>query len=248
MLTRGKVVGPARRRRRAGPRPAKIRRDAMTTHPPDSDRPKNRLGQETSAYLRQHQDNPVDWVPWGEQALARAKAEDKPLLVSIGYSACHWCHVMERESFENPEIAARMNAAFVCIKVDREERPDVDQIYMDASLKLNGQGGWPLNAFCTPDGRPFYVGTYFPPEARGDMPGFPDVIDSLSRAWQEQRAQIEENAGTIAEALVATAVGLLVAIPAVFLFNGFQRSIRRRLTMSDALGHVVLSHVKGEKS
>ena len=179
----------------------------MTTHSPDSDRPKNRLGQETSAYLRQHQNNPVDWVPWGAEALARAKAEDKPLLVSIGYSACHWCHVMERESFESPEIAERMNAAFVCVKVDREERPDVDQIYMDASLKLNGQGGWPLNAFCTPDGRPFYVGTYFPPEPRGNMPGFPDVIDSLSRAWREQREQIEENAGTIAEALVARPEG-----------------------------------------
>ncbi len=179
----------------------------MTTQPPDPDRPTNRLGDETSAYLRQHQYNPVDWHPWGDEALDRARDLDRPLLVSIGYSACHWCHVMERESFENPEIAARMNEAFVCVKVDREERPDVDQIYMDTALKLNGQGGWPLNAICTPDGRPFYVGTYFPPEPRGQMPGFPDVIDAVTRAWNEQREEIEKNAGTIAEALVARPEG-----------------------------------------
>lgn len=188
----------------------------MTTPPPDTDatpptdddaRPKNRLGDETSAYLRQHQYNPVDWHPWGEEALERARTEDKPLLVSIGYSACHWCHVMERESFEDPEIATRMNEAFVCVKVDREERPDVDQIYMDAALKLNGQGGWPLNAICTPDGRPFYVGTYFPPVRRGDMPAFTEVIDAIGTAWTEQRDQIEANAGTIAEALVARPEG-----------------------------------------
>ena len=132
-------------------RPAKLRPDPMTT-PTDpharDDRPKNRLSAESSAYLRQHQYNPVDWHPWGEEALARARAEDKPLLVSIGYSACHWCHVMAHESFEDEATAALMNELFVNIKVDREERPDVDQIYMDASLKLNGQGGWPLNAIC----------------------------------------------------------------------------------------------------
>jgi len=166
--------------------------------PPESS---NRLRSETSAYLRQHQHNPVDWYPWGDEALDRAQREDKPLLVSIGYSACHWCHVMERESFEDPEIAARMNEAFVCIKVDREERPDVDQIYMETALKLNGQGGWPLNAFCTPDGRPFFVGTYFPPERRGQAPGFPEVLEALSGAWQTQRDQIEENASAIASAL-----------------------------------------------
>lgn len=176
------------------------------SNPPDSPgadaRPTNRLGSESSAYLRQHQHNPVDWYPWGEEALARARNEDRPILVSIGYSACHWCHVMERESFENPEIAAALNDAFVCIKVDREERPDVDQIYMDAALKLNGHGGWPLNAICTPEGKPFYVGTYFPPTRRGDTPGFPDVIEALGRAWQEQRDQVEANAGQIAQALV----------------------------------------------
>ena len=168
----------------------------------EGNRPTNRLAHETSAYLRQHRFNPVDWHPWGEEALSRARQEDRPILVSIGYSACHWCHVMERESFEDPEIAARMNEAFVNIKVDREERPDVDQIYMETALKLNGQGGWPLNAICTPDGRPFYVGTYFPPVARGGMLAWTDVIDSISRAWRERRAEIEANAGQIAAALV----------------------------------------------
>ncbi len=167
----------------------------------------NRLGLETSAYLRQHQNNPVDWYPWCDEALARARNEDRPLLVSIGYSACHWCHVMERESFENPAIAALMNDSFVNIKVDREERPDIDQIYMDTSLKLNGHGGWPLNAICTPDGRPFYVGTYFPPERRGGMPGFPEIIETVTRAWREQRSEIETNAEQIAAALVARPEG-----------------------------------------
>jgi hypothetical protein len=149
----------------------------------------------------------VDWHPWGDEALDLAKATNRPLFVSIGYSACHWCHVMERESFENAEIAARMNEAFVCIKVDREERPDVDQIYMDAALKLNGQGGWPLNAICTPEGRPFYVGTYFPPERRDQTPGFLEVIDALTNAWNEQQEEVEANARTIAEALVARPEG-----------------------------------------
>jgi uncharacterized protein YyaL (SSP411 family) len=169
--------------------------------PRNGDSPLNRLGGESSAYLRQHQYNPVDWYPWGAEALERARREDRPILVSIGYSACHWCHVMERESFENPEIAARLNEAFVCIKVDREERPDVDQIYMKASMTLNGSGGWPLNAICTPDGRPFFVGTYFPPARQGNRPSFVDVIDSLSTAWREQRDVVEQNAGQIAEAL-----------------------------------------------
>ena len=128
------------------------------------DRMANRLADETSPYLLQHKDNPVDWNPWGEEALARARAEDKPLLVSIGYSACHWCHVMERESFEDPEAAAFMNEHFVCVKVDREERPDVDAIYMEACQAMTGQGGWPLNVFLTPEQVPFYAGTYFPPE------------------------------------------------------------------------------------
>ena len=167
----------------------------------------NRLARESSAYLRQHQWNPVDWYPWGDEALVRAKELDRPLLVSIGYSACHWCHVMERESFEDEAIAARMNEAFVCIKVDREERPDIDQIYMDTALKLHGHGGWPLNAICTPDGRPFFVGTYFPPARRSGMSGFPDVIDAVMEAWRSRRAEIEDNASQIAAALAARPEG-----------------------------------------
>jgi uncharacterized protein YyaL (SSP411 family) len=178
-------------------------------------KPTNRLSLETSAYLLQHQTNPVDWYPWGEEALARAREEDRPLLVSIGYSACHWCHVMEHESFENPAIAALMNESFVNIKVDREERPDVDQIYMDTALKLNGHGGWPLNVVCTPDGRPFYVGTYMPPERRGATPGFPEVIDAVMRAWREQRSSIESNAEQIAAALTARPEGRSKKTPGV---------------------------------
>ena len=153
-----------------------------------SDRPTNRLASETSAYLRQHMHNPVDWHPWGADALTRAQREDRPLLVSIGYSACHWCHVMEHESFEDPDTAALMNELFVCIKVDREERPDVDQIYMDTVTGLTGHGGWPLTVFCAPDGRPFYGGTYYPPEPRYGMPSFRQVLLAVSEAWRERRA------------------------------------------------------------
>jgi uncharacterized protein YyaL (SSP411 family) len=152
----------------------------------------NRLANETSPYLLQHAENPVDWYPWGEEALGRAKAEQKPILVSIGYAACHWCHVMERESFEDPEVAALMNERYVCIKVDREERPDVDAIYMDAVQAMTGQGGWPLNAFLTPDGVPYYAGTYFPPEPRHGMPSWPQVVVGVANAFVEQRAEIEE--------------------------------------------------------
>ncbi len=130
----------------------------------------NRLAEETSPYLLQHAHNPVDWYPWGEEALQRARELDRPLLVSIGYSACHWCHVMERESFEDPAVAALMNEKLVCIKVDREERPDIDAVCMEACQAMTGQGGWPLNAFLTPEQAPFYVGTYFPPEPRHGMP------------------------------------------------------------------------------
>src|ERR1700710_2054517 len=135
----------------------------------------NRLGNEASPYLRQHADNPVDWYPWGPEALTRAATEDRPILLSIGYSACHWCHVMAHESFEDPETAALMNRLFVNIKVDREERPDVDAIYMEATVAMTGQGGWPMTVFMTPGGEPFYCGTYFPNNARGGMPSFPQV-------------------------------------------------------------------------
>lgn len=150
----------------------------------------NRLARESSPYLRQHQHNPVDWYPWGDEALERARQDDKPILLSIGYSACHWCHVMERESFENPAIAALMNQGFVCIKVDREERPDLDTIYMNAVQMLTGSGGWPLTIFLTPAGEPFYGGTYFPPEDRYGRPGFPRVLETLTRAWRESRDEV----------------------------------------------------------
>jgi uncharacterized protein len=165
----------------------------------------NRLAQETSPYLLQHKDNPVDWYPWGDEALERARRDDKPLLVSIGYSACHWCHVMERESFEDGEIAALMNEEFVCVKVDREERPDVDAIYMDAVQAMTGHGGWPLNAFLTPEGVPFYAGTYFPPAPRQGMPSWPMVLEGVARAWREQRDDIIDGSQRIVARLQATA-------------------------------------------
>jgi len=156
----------------------------------------NRLADETSPYLLQHADNPVDWYPWGEEAFERARSEDRPILLSVGYSACHWCHVMERESFANPETAAVMNENFVCIKVDREERPDIDSIYMDAVMGLTGSGGWPLTAFLTPAAEPFAGGTYFPPVARDRMPAFRDVLRGISEAWrdEERRPRIQETA------------------------------------------------------
>ena len=165
----------------------------------------NRLANETSPYLLQHKDNPVDWHPWGEEALARARDQQKPLLVSIGYSACHWCHVMERESFEDPEVAAVMNEHFVPVKVDREERPDVDAIYMDAVQAMTGHGGWPLNAFLTPGGVPFYAGTYFPPEPRHGMPSWRMVLEGVARAWDSERDQIIDGAERIVDRLQATA-------------------------------------------
>ncbi len=168
---------------------------------PPTDRPTNRLASETSAYLRQHMYNPVDWHPWGPEALARAQREDRPLIVSIGYSACHWCHVMEHESFEDADTAALMNELFVCIKVDREERPDVDQIYMDTVTGLTGHGGWPLTVFCTPDGRPFYGGTYYPPEPRHGMPAFRQVLAGVAQAYRERRDEVVRSADEITEAL-----------------------------------------------
>lgn len=151
----------------------------------------NRLIDETSPYLLQHAHNPVDWYPWGAGALARSKAEDKPILLSIGYSACHWCHVMERESFEDAAIAALMNDNFVNIKVDREERPDLDAVYMEAVQLLTGSGGWPMTVFLTPEGKPFYGGTYFPPSDRMNMPGFPRVLQAVSEAYRTNRGEIE---------------------------------------------------------
>jgi uncharacterized protein YyaL (SSP411 family) len=154
----------------------------------------NRLAQETSPYLLQHRDNPVDWYPWGTEALERAQEDDKPILLSVGYSACHWCHVMERESFEDPETAAYMNENFVSVKVDREERPDVDAIYMEAVQSITGHGGWPMTVFLDPDGVPFYGGTYFPPDESRGMPSFRMVMEAVVHAFETQREEIREKA------------------------------------------------------
>ncbi len=166
----------------------------------------NALAGETSPYLLQHRENPVDWMPWGAEALARARDLDRPLLVSIGYSACHWCHVMERESFENAEIAALMNKHFVCVKVDREERPDVDAIYMEAVQAMTGHGGWPLNVFLTPEQVPFYAGTYFPPEQRHGMPSWPMVLGGVAKAWEQQREEIRQQSAAMIARLSGAAV------------------------------------------
>ncbi len=164
----------------------------------------NRLSQETSPYLLQHANNPVDWYPWGPEALTRAITDDRPILLSIGYSACHWCHVMERESFENPEIAALMNEHFVNIKVDREERPDLDAVYMEAVQMLTGSGGWPMTVFLTPEGRPYYGGTYFPPEDRPGMPGFPRLLTAASQAYQTNKGEIERVTRQLAQQMGRT--------------------------------------------
>ena len=150
----------------------------------------NRLAKETSPYLLQHAENPVDWYAWGEEALQKAKAEDKPIFLSIGYSACHWCHVMAHESFEDQRVAAILNQHFVSVKVDREERPDLDRIYMNAVQAMTGSGGWPMSVFLTPEGHPFYGGTYFPPTPRHGMPSFPDLLLALARAWKDKREQL----------------------------------------------------------
>ncbi|HZD88083.1 MAG TPA: thioredoxin domain-containing protein [Gaiellaceae bacterium] len=161
----------------------------------------NRLAQETSPYLLQHAGNPVDWYPWGEEAFARARADDRPLLVSIGYSSCHWCHVMERESFEDDATAQAMNELFVNVKVDREERPDVDAVYMDAVVALTGQGGWPMTVFLTPAGRPFFGGTYFPPEPRHGLPAFRQVLAAVAGAYRERREDVAAQAEALTDAL-----------------------------------------------
>ena len=154
----------------------------------------NRLQFEKSPYLLQHKDNPVDWYPWGQEAIERAQSEDKPILVSIGYSSCHWCHVMEHESFSDSEVSAYMNAHFICIKLDREERPDLDKIYMDAVISISGSGGWPLNCFLLPDLRPFYGGTYFPPVPQHQRPSWSQILQFITRIYRERRSDIEAQA------------------------------------------------------
>jgi len=191
----------------------------LSESPPDrknpTSHPANRLARETSAYLRQHMHNPVDWYPWGEEAFERARSEDRPLLVSIGYSACHWCHVMEHESFEDPDTAALMNRLFVNVKVDREERPDVDQIYMDTVTRLTGHGGWPLTVFCTPKGEPYYGGTYFPPESRHGLPAFREVLEAVERAYRERRGEVDASATQILASLARRPDGVAGEAPGV---------------------------------
>ncbi|HET6318209.1 MAG TPA: thioredoxin domain-containing protein, partial [Chloroflexota bacterium] len=161
----------------------------------------NRLAGETSPYLLQHAHNPVDWYPWGPEALSRARAEEKPILLSVGYSACHWCHVMERESFEDMRTAEVMNQNFVSIKVDREERPDLDGIYMQAVQAMTGHGGWPMTVFLTPDGTPFYGGTYYPPDDRQNMPSFTRVLHAIADAWQNRREEVLQSGAQLRQHL-----------------------------------------------
>src|SRR5690242_20402090 len=163
----------------------------------------NRLARATSPYLLQHADNPVHWQEWGEGAFAEARARDVPVLLSVGYAACHWCHVMAHESFEDDATAAQMNEEFVCVKVDREERPDVDSVYMTATQALTGQGGWPMTCFTTPDGKPFYCGTYYPPEPGHGMPAFRQVLSAVTEAWRTRRQELEEAGGRIAAGISA---------------------------------------------
>ncbi len=170
-----------------------IARQASAWPEPKPTGPANRLAKETSPYLLLHAHNPVDWYPWGPEAFAKAKAEKKPIFLSVGYSSCYWCHVMERESFQNAEIAKKLNAGFVCVKVDREERPDVDQVYMSA-LQVFGNGGWPMSMFLTSDGRPFFGGTYFPPKDREGLEGFPSLLNRVSGAWRDHRVEVERDA------------------------------------------------------
>ena len=161
----------------------------------------NALAHETSPYLLQHAGNPVDWLPWGDEALRRSRELQRPLLVSIGYSACHWCHVMERESFEDEQVAALMNERFVCVKVDREERPDVDAVCMEAVQVMTGHGGWPLNVFLTPDQVPFFGGTYFPPDARMNMASWSQILLAVAQAWEDRRDEILGQADRLRERL-----------------------------------------------
>ncbi len=166
----------------------------------------NRLADQTSPYLRQHADNPVDWYPWGEEAFAEARERDRPVMLSVGYSACHWCHVMAHESFEDDETAEVMNELFVNVKVDREERPDVDAVYMDAVQAMTGHGGWPMTVFLTPDGQPFFGGTYFPKRGRAGLPGFVDLCRAIDETWRTRRAEVADQAGRLAEALRQSAL------------------------------------------
>jgi uncharacterized protein len=191
----------------------------------------NRLAKETSPYLLQHRDNPVDWYPWGEEALTRAREEDRPILLSVGYSACHWCHVMERESFEDPETAAYMNEHFVNVKVDREERPDVDAIYMEAVQAISGHGGWPMTVFLDPDGVPFYGGTYFPPDESRGMPSFRMAMEAVLDAFENRREELRERAGTARAQLGA--VGEIEPDPALPTVAELEEAVANLVATAD---------------
>ncbi|HSK49876.1 MAG TPA: thioredoxin domain-containing protein [Solirubrobacterales bacterium] len=191
----------------------------------------NRLAQETSPYLLQHRDNPVDWYPWGEEALGRARQQDRPILLSVGYSACHWCHVMERESFEDPETAAYMNEHFVNVKVDREERPDVDALYMEAVQEISGHGGWPMTVFLDPDGVPFYGGTYFPPDESRGMPSFRMVMEAVVDAFERKREEIRERASQVRGRLGAA--GLVEPAASSPQVDQLEEAVKRLLAGAD---------------
>jgi uncharacterized protein len=196
----------------------------------------NRLARESSPYLLQHKDNPVDWYPWGEEAFAKARAEDRPVFLSIGYSTCHWCHVMEHESFETERVADALNTDFVSIKVDREERPDVDDIYMQAVQMMTGSGGWPLSLFLTPDGRPFYGGTYFPPSSRWGRPGFLQILSAIAEAWKTKREELEASAGEMLAHLQAGAAVSRTAgegLPPAALLETAYTAIARQFDPAD---------------
>ncbi len=191
----------------------------------------NRLARESSPYLLLHKDNPVDWYPWGEEAFARARAEDKPIFLSVGYSTCYWCHVMERESFSSPEIARQMNEGFVCVKVDREERPDVDEIYMAATQLITRSGGWPNSVFLTPDRKPFFAGTYFPPVDGRGRPGFPTVLQGLREAWAFRRPELLQQAERVAQAMrqhLASPGGRADSLPGPDLADAVRRGLAER--------------------
>ncbi len=194
------VVREGRPRFPVSPAAARVYHHAMADTGPGTGH-RNHLAGETSPYLLQHASNPVDWYPWGDEALARARLLDRPIFLSVGYAACHWCHVMERESFEDEATAAILNGHFVSIKVDREERPDLDQVYMRAIQALTGQGGWPMSVFLAPDGQPFYGGTYFPDTPRHGMPSFRQVLEAIRLAWTEQRDEILRTGARLVEAL-----------------------------------------------
>src|SRR3954463_2725164 len=185
----------------------------------------NRLARERSPYLLQHAHNPVDWYPWHEEAFAKARGEDKPIFLSIGYSTCHWCHVMEHESFEHDAIAAVLNEQFVSIKVDREERPDVDRVYMTFVQATTGSGGWPMSVWLTPDLKPFYGGTYFPPSSRWGRPGFVDILGEIARVWQSEPQKVQQSAESLTAQL---------------------RSVGRTSAMMDVPGAAALDRITAE--